>query len=133
MDELAILRAVRPAVDARELAAARSSAKRRLAQLVEQETVSTTRGRWRAPRRRWLVIAAVVVLGVGFSRVALGAHYVTDVLAGIGLGLIWLVVCSKQIRTLGVRQSDEGATTTNLAVDCSARAGGGGALDGALD
>jgi membrane-associated phospholipid phosphatase len=35
----------------------------------------------------------VVVLLVGFSRIALGAHYLTDVLAAIVFGTVWLAVC----------------------------------------
>jgi membrane-associated phospholipid phosphatase len=78
--------------------------------------------------RRWrallIFIAVTLVLGVAFSRVALGAHYLTDVLAGIVLGLIWLAICSVWIRRLNE------STTTNLATDCPAGPGGGGALDG---
>src|SRR5437764_9173062 len=45
--------------------------------------------------RRALVIAAVTVLVllVGFSRIALGAHYLTDVLAAIFFGSFWLMFC----------------------------------------
>ena len=44
--------------------------------------------------RVWLFSAATFVVAlVGFSRVALGAHYVTDVLAGMIFGTSWLVVC----------------------------------------
>jgi undecaprenyl-diphosphatase len=47
--------------------------------------------------RRWRVLtlttAAIFVLLVGFSRIALGAHYLTDVLAAIFFGMIWLVLC----------------------------------------
>ena len=42
-------------------------------------------------RRRRIVGAAVVVALVALSRVALGVHYVTDVVAGIGLGVAYLV------------------------------------------
>src|SRR6266849_8566992 len=48
-------------------------------------------------RRRWrrltVATAALFVLLVGFSRIALGAHYLSDVLAGIVLGLAWLSFC----------------------------------------
>ena len=36
----------------------------------------------------------IFVVGlVGFSRIALGAHYLSDVLGGIFLGGTWLTVC----------------------------------------
>ena len=42
-------------------------------------------------RRRWIVsLAAVWILLIGFSRVYLGMHYPTDVLAGYLLGISWL-------------------------------------------
>ncbi len=46
------------------------------------------RGVWRP-----LAIAGAVamVIAIGFSRVALGVHYVSDVLAGYGLGAAWIV------------------------------------------
>ena len=45
--------------------------------------------------RRALVIATttVLILLVGFSRIALGAHYLTDVLAAIFFGSFWLMFC----------------------------------------
>ena len=45
--------------------------------------------------RRALVIATTTVLifSVGFSRIALGAHYLTDVLAAIFFGSFWLMFC----------------------------------------
>src|SRR5256886_2399065 len=47
--------------------------------------------------RHWRVLcivsAASLVVVVGFSRIALGAHFLTDVLAAIIFGIIWLSLC----------------------------------------
>jgi membrane-associated phospholipid phosphatase len=47
--------------------------------------------------RRWRVAtiagAVLFVCLVGFSRIALGAHYLSDVLAAICFGIVWLSVC----------------------------------------
>src|SRR5204862_7902528 len=46
-------------------------------------------------RGRVLVYSAAtfVVVLVGLSRIALGAHYLTDVLGGMFLGTSWLTLC----------------------------------------
>ncbi|HET9041415.1 MAG TPA: phosphatase PAP2 family protein [Gemmatimonadales bacterium] len=43
------------------------------------------------PALRWLVmvVALVLVLAIGFSRIYLGVHYPSDVLAGYAVGLLW--------------------------------------------
>jgi undecaprenyl-diphosphatase len=49
----------------------------------------------RHPSRRvpirigWLVLVALI----GFSRIYLGVHYISDVLAGIAAGFVWLYTC----------------------------------------
>jgi undecaprenyl-diphosphatase len=43
------------------------------------------------PALRWLVrgVALILVLAIGFSRIYLGVHYPSDVLAGYAVGLLW--------------------------------------------
>jgi len=47
-----------------------------------------------APRLRRLVVggAVMLVVAIGFSRLALGVHFITDVIGGYVLGLAWLAV-----------------------------------------
>jgi undecaprenyl-diphosphatase len=47
----------------------------------------------RSSRAATVFTACFFVLLVGFSRIALGAHYLTDVLAAICFGMIWLSIC----------------------------------------
>lgn len=46
----------------------------------------------RVARRVFEAVVAAIVVVVGFSRIALGAHYLTDVVAGWLLGALWLVL-----------------------------------------
>jgi len=47
-----------------------------------------------ARRWRWLVIGATatLVVAIGFTRLALGVHFLSDVVGGIVLGLAWLAM-----------------------------------------
>jgi undecaprenyl-diphosphatase len=44
-------------------------------------------------RRRIVVSTAVLIVAIGFSRLYLGVHWPTDVLAGYAVGLAWLIAC----------------------------------------
>jgi undecaprenyl-diphosphatase len=46
----------------------------------------------------WPFVAALLVLGVGLSRVYLGAHYPTDVIGGLLLGTAWSSVWLRWFR-----------------------------------
>ena len=49
----------------------------------------------RFPKQRWLIyILTVVLIGaIGLSRLYLGVHWPTDVIAGYTAGLVWLIAC----------------------------------------
>lgn len=53
--------------------------------------IITARLRHRAARILVWTVAALLVALIGFSRIYLGMHYPSDVLAGYAAGLIWLV------------------------------------------
>jgi membrane-associated phospholipid phosphatase len=70
-------------------------------------------------RWRWLPLltAAVAILAIGFSRVALGVHYPSDVLAGFALGGAWVASALALILVL-----DDQGDATNLRGDRPIRA-----------
>ena len=49
----------------------------------------------RFPKQRWLIYGLTVVLiaGIGLSRLYLGVHWPTDVIAGYIAGFVWLLAC----------------------------------------
>ncbi len=54
-------------------------------------------GRWK--RSALVIVALVVVLAIGFSRIYLGAHYASDVVGGFAIGGAWLAACISGIET----------------------------------
>jgi membrane-associated phospholipid phosphatase len=49
--------------------------------------------------------AALIIILVGLSRIALGAHFLTDVLGAMAVGLAWLWFCFKLVEVLRGRSS----------------------------
>ncbi|MCM1983902.1 phosphatase PAP2 family protein [Lyngbya confervoides] len=51
-------------------------------------------------------IAGVLIVAIGFSRLYLGVHWPTDVLAGYGVGFLWVSVCLMLMRLQKIKDSD---------------------------
>ena len=58
--------------------------------------VALTLARRRSPRTRALLAAgaAAIAVGVATSRVMLGVHWLSDVIAGLALGWAWFAICA---------------------------------------
>ena len=48
--------------------------------------------------RAFYSIAVVLIIAIGFSRLYLGVHWPTDILAGYGIGFLWITVCISLLR-----------------------------------
>jgi len=59
-----------------------------LAYVIGSTWVETRRG-----RLRLAIGVAVLVIAIGMSRLYLGVHYFSDVIAGYAVGVLWLSVC----------------------------------------
>jgi undecaprenyl-diphosphatase len=57
-----------------------------------------------------ITLAALAVLSIGFSRVALGVHYVSDVLAGYLLGAAWVAAMTAAFNAWRVERGRPRAT-----------------------
>ena len=56
-----------------------------------------------------VVLAAIVVVAVGFSRVYLGVHWPSDVLAGWSLGSMWALLAFSILRSLRPARVESGS------------------------
>ncbi|NMG21929.1 phosphatase PAP2 family protein [Brasilonema bromeliae] len=48
-------------------------------------------------RGRIFALTVVLIVAIGFSRLYLGVHWPTDVVAGYAVGLVWLIACIKRM------------------------------------
>jgi undecaprenyl-diphosphatase len=53
-----------------------------------------------AAKRYIIIVAAVLTCVIGLSRIFLGVHYLTDVLGGWAVGLVWALACGIIARKL---------------------------------
>jgi membrane-associated phospholipid phosphatase len=70
---------------------------------------------WQRQRRGWAIFVAAWIFLVDSSRVYLGVHYPSDVLAGSILGIVWVVVII-QTRAWYNRRLQSLAVPTELAL-----------------
>ena len=70
--------------------------------------VVAVRDHW--AKRAMVAMLVILVGAIGFSRVYLGAHWPTDVLAGYAAGTAWLAGCITASETLRRRREDDKVT-----------------------
>jgi undecaprenyl-diphosphatase len=66
-------------------------------------SILAARIRGRTRRAVLWISAAILIFAVGFSRVYLGVHYPSDVIAGYAAALIWVTVVALADRFLQAR------------------------------
>jgi membrane protein DedA with SNARE-associated domain/membrane-associated phospholipid phosphatase len=59
-----------------------------LAYVIGASLKESQRGRWHI-----MLATALIVIAIGISRLYLGVHYFSDVVAGYAVGILWLSVC----------------------------------------
>jgi len=74
---------------------------------------------WQITTKAWartlaVVFAVAATLGVGFSRLYLGVHWLTDVLGGYAAGVAWLIFSVAIVRFFEARREHPAATAPPL-------------------
>ena len=65
------------------------------------------------PARVGIWAGAIVMIAlVGYSRIYLGVHYLSDVVAGYTLGVLWLAVCFTGLQMVSRRAELRRAPST---------------------
>jgi undecaprenyl-diphosphatase len=67
-------------------------------------------GAW---RKAAIAFAVLMVLAIGFSRIALGVHYVSDVVGGIVLGAAWVVAMMAAFNVMDADRGRRGHLTAH--------------------
>jgi undecaprenyl-diphosphatase len=70
-----------------------------LAYVIGSTWVSSARG-----RVRLAIATAALILAIGISRLYLGVHYFSDVVAGYAVGILWLSVCISGLQVVQRRR-----------------------------
>lgn len=72
---------------------------------------------WRTRRQRLTLVIGfgALVLLIGFSRLYLGVHYLSDVLAGYALALAWVGLCVWALEMVGFNRAPRGRPSTPAA------------------
>jgi undecaprenyl-diphosphatase len=58
-----------------------------------------------AGRSRLAIVTSMLVVAIGISRLYLGVHYFSDVVAGYAVGLVWLSACISGLQVAERRRS----------------------------
>jgi membrane-associated phospholipid phosphatase len=69
------------------------------------------------PRRKAIALLAVLILLIGFSRIYLGAHFLSDVIGGYAAAAVWLTFC------ILMTHRTQGRTQVSLTIDADGNPG----------
>jgi len=71
---------------------------------------------------RWRLVAVatacLLVAAIGLTRIYLGAHYLSDVLAALAAGLVWLAFCWTTVETFRRRREEQAKNAAPVRATC---------------